>query len=397
MENRFGMFVHWGIYALTGEHEQAFARCDMPREEYDALARAFNPVGYDPEEWVLLAKEAGMKYICFTAKHHDGFCMWDTKYTDYNIMHTPYGRDVLKMLAEACEKHGMSLSLYYSVPDWNQETAYNPLSSHQWKCRCPEKADTVRYREYVKNQIRELLCGYGKIYTLFWDIPPRYEDPSINEMVRGLMPGILINNRGFDPGDFATPERSVPEGSRFTQMTEACQSVGEQSWGYRRMEDYYSARFLMSSVDKIMAMGGSYLLNAGPMPSGKIPPQTQRLIRRVGDWYTRMEGNLENTEADPYPYRINAPDPFVAVRKNRKTYLHFYQGLSVTAVNFFDAPGVPRSARLLNSGLPLAIRNEKLPTYIGENGRANGPFPAVFGIPADDYPAEPIVIEIEWE
>ena len=189
----------------------------------------------------------------------------------------------------------------------------------------------------------------------------------------------------------------MPEGSRFTQMTEACQSVGEQSWGYRRMEDYYSARFLMSSVDKIMAMGGSYLLNAGPMPSGKIPPQTQRLIRRVGDWYTRMEGNLENTEQDPYPYRINAPDPFVAVRKNRKTYLHFYQGLSVTAVNFFDAPGVPRSARLLNSGLPLAVRNEKLPTYIGENGRANGPFPAVFGIPADDYPAEPIVIEIEWE
>ena len=396
MENKFGMFIHWGFYSLLAEQEQALARFDLPNAEYEALMHRFSPDDYDPEEWVLLAKKAGMKYICFTAKHHDGFCMWDTKYTDYNIMHTPYGRDVLKMLSQACEKHGMLLSLYYSNPDWHQENAYNPLSSHQWKSPHPELSDPEKYREFVKNQVRELLTHYGKIYTFFWDIPPRYEDPSINALVRELMPGILINNRGYDAGDFATPERKVPDGSRFETMTEACQSVGEQSWGYRRLEDYYSARFLMSSIDKIMAMGGSYLLNAGPMPNGKIPGQAARLIEKIGDWYQRMEGTLEDTQPDPFPYRLSVPNPWLAIQKNGMTYFHFYQGLSTSAVNFLEGPGVPRSARLLNSGLPLAIRNEKMPAYFDQNGCAKGPFPGIAGIPVDDYPLEPIVIEVKW-
>ena len=118
-KNKFGMFIHWGIYALTELQDQAFTRYGLDRAEYEGLAKKFNPEKYNPEEWVLLAKEAGMEYICFTTKHHDGFCMWDTKYTDYNIMNTPYGKDVLKMLSDACQKHGMRLSIYYSNPDWN--------------------------------------------------------------------------------------------------------------------------------------------------------------------------------------------------------------------------------------------------------------------------------------
>ena len=116
-ENKFGMFIHWGLYAQTGLQDQAIVRYEMDRGEYEALQHTFDPFDYDPEQWVLMAKAAGMKYICFTAKHHDGFCMWDTKQTDYNIMNTPYGKDVLKMLADACQKHGMLLSLYYSNPD----------------------------------------------------------------------------------------------------------------------------------------------------------------------------------------------------------------------------------------------------------------------------------------
>ena len=131
-ENKLGMFVHWGIYSLTGLQDQAIVRYEMDRKEYENLQNSFNPVLYDPEEWVLLAKKVGMKYICFTTKHHDGFCMWDTKYTDYNVMNTPYGKDVLKMLADACHKHGMLLSLYYSNPDWHHEYGYNPASTHQW-------------------------------------------------------------------------------------------------------------------------------------------------------------------------------------------------------------------------------------------------------------------------
>jgi len=205
--NKFGMFIHWGIYALTELQDQAFIRYDMPREKYEALQHRFNPVNYNPEEWVLLAKNAGMKYICFTTKHHDGFCMWDTKYSDYNIMNTPYGKDVLKMLAEACEKHGMLLSLYYSIPDWHHPKGFNPVSTHQWGAVNKDAPDFDSYKSYIVSQITELLTNYGKIYTLFWDIPPKLEDRSINEYVRKLQPGIFINNRGFDEGDFSTPER----------------------------------------------------------------------------------------------------------------------------------------------------------------------------------------------
>ncbi|MBQ3080651.1 MAG: alpha-L-fucosidase, partial [Clostridia bacterium] len=241
--NKFGLFVHWGFYSLLETQEQALARFDMDNAEYEKLMHIFNPEKFDADELVLLAKNAGMKYICVTAKHHDGFCMWDTKYTDYSIMNTPYRRDILKMISDACARHGMLFSVYYSNPDWHEPCAYNEKSSHQWKSPCPEKGDSVKYREFVKGQITELLTGYGPVYTLFWDIPPRYEDRSINELVRKLMPGILINNRGYDEGDFATPERYVPEGNRFEKMTEACQSVGQQSWGWRADEDYYSARY----------------------------------------------------------------------------------------------------------------------------------------------------------
>ncbi|MBQ7348101.1 MAG: alpha-L-fucosidase [Clostridia bacterium] len=393
--NKFGMFIHWGIYALTGVQEQVIARNDMSHEEYDKLVGQFNPTEYDPEEWVLLAKNAGMKYICFTTKHHDGFCMWDTKYTDYNVMNTPYGKDVLKMLADACRKHGMKLSLYYSNPDWHHENGYNSYSTHQWKAVNPSAGDREKYRAYVKNQVRELLTNYGEIYTFFWDIPPKYIDQSMNELIRELQPGIFINNRGYDDGDFETPEREVPEGNRFVRMTEACESVGEQSWGYRENEDYFSIRYLTSSICKIMAMGGSYLLNVGPMANGKIDEKSASIIKRVGDWYCRMNGVLEGHEKDPLGLTTKGKDPFVAFRKNEKTYLCYYAGSSSSAINFVNAPSVPKCARLLNGGETLGLRYETLPAYIW-GGRAAGPFVSITGIPVDDYPAEPLVIEIEW-
>ncbi len=271
-ENKFGMFIHWGFYALTGLQEQAIVRYGLDRSYYENLRHSFNPTEYNPEKWVLLAKKAGMKYICFTTKHHDGFCMWDTKYSDYNIMNTPYGKDVLKMLSEACQKHGMLLSLYYSNPDWNYEYGYNPASTHQWYSAQTERVDTEKYREYVKNQVTELLTNYGPIYTFFWDIPPKIYDPSLNELVRKLQPGIFINDRGWSEGDFSTPEREyqATEGRRFTRMTEACNSVGQQSWGYREKEDFYTKRNLCCAIVRIMAMGGSYLLNVGPDAKGVI-------------------------------------------------------------------------------------------------------------------------------
>ncbi len=396
-ENKFGMFIHWGIYAILGLQEQAFVRYEMPREEYEPLAQKFNPVDYDPEKWVLLAKSCGMKYICFTTKHHDGFCMWDTKYTDYNIMNTPYGKDVLKMLSEACQKHGMLLSLYYSNPDWNCPYGYNPNSTHQWKAVNKEEPDTEKYREYIKNQITELLTNYGPIYTLFWDIPPKIDDPSLNELVRKLQPNIYINDRGWDKGDFSTPEREYEATgvSRFTRMTEACNSVGQQSWGYREQEDFYSIRHLTYAIDRIMSMGGSYLLNVGPDGRGVITEEYASRLRKIGDWYNRMEGCLECAEADDFDY-CSLHNPCIATKKNGKTYLHFYDGIISSAINLKNYTSLPCSVRLMNTGETLQFAVERLPEYFDANGVAETRFLHLKGIPIDELQSEPIVIEIEW-
>jgi len=397
MQNRFGMFIHWGLYAIPAVHEQVLARGDWKHEDYEALMHRFDPMNYDPEAWVRLARDCGMSYICFTAKHHDGFCMWDTKQTDYNIMHTPYGRDVLRMLADACRKYDMKLSLYYSNPDWHHPNAYNALSTHQWKAKDPEQSDMAAYIAFIKAQITELLTNYGDIYTLFWNIPPHIVNKSINELVRTLHPGILINNRGFDAGDFATPERTVPDGDRFPTMTEACQSVGEHSWGYRADEDYFSARHLMESIDKIMAMGGSYLLNVGPTAGGMIPAQSEKLLRRIGRWYSRAACALENTVPAARTYSLSGGMPHIAVEKNGVTYFHFYRGLNSSAVTFLDEDiPTPRRAVLLNSGEELSIRYGTLPSKTDNDAVARRKYDSIRGIPVDDYPAEPLVIAVEW-
>ena len=394
-ENKFGMFIHWGLYAVTGVQDQVYARMDWPREKYEALIHEFNPVHYDPEKWVLLAKEAGMKYICFTTKHHDGFCMWDTQYSEYKITNTPYKKDVLKLLADACQKHGMLLSFYYSCPDWNHPYGYNPASTHQWKAVTENGINTVAYREYVRNQVTELLTGYGPIYTFFWDIPPKIKDPSLNELVRKLQPGIFINDRGYDLGDFSTPEREYKsaDGVRFTRMTEACNSVGEQSWGYRSNEDFYSLRHLTTSIDRMMAMGASYLLNVGPTGEGEISEEYAERIRRVGDWYNRMEGCLECAESDDFNYAIKA-NKAIATKKNGKTYLHFPDGVRSSSIALQYFPSVPVSVRLMNTNTMLASSIDLLPEYFSA-GRAQ-PFLHVTGIPIDDLQNEPIVIEIDW-
>ncbi|MBQ8311000.1 MAG: alpha-L-fucosidase [Clostridia bacterium] len=396
-ENKFGMFVHWGLYAVSGVQDQVYARFDLPREEYEATIHRFNPVDYDPEAWVLLAKNAGMKYICFTTKHHDGFCMWDTKYTDYNIMNTPYGKDVLKMLADACKKHGMLLSLYYSNPDWHHPKGYNPHTSHQWKAVIDGEPDTAVYREFVKNQITELLTNYGKIYTFFWDIPPRIEDPSLNELIRRLQPDIYINDRGWSGGDFSTPEREYApqQGARFARMTEACNSVGEQSWGYRTNEDFYSLRHLITSIDRIMAMGGSYLLNVGPTSQGTIAPEYAERIRAVGDWYNRMGGTLEGHEEDTYDYGVKN-NACIVTKKNGKSYFHFCNGLISSAVAMKNPPSEPKSVRLLNNDARLPANIELLPEFFdGKTGKAYS-YLHISEIPVDELVNEAIVIEIEW-
>lgn len=397
-DNMFGMFIHWGLYAQTGVQEQVYARFDWPREKYESLIHDFNPVDYDPEQWVLMAKDAGMRYICFTTKHHDGFCMWDTKYTDYNIMNTPYGKDVLNMLADACDKHGMKLSLYYSNPDWHHPLGYNSASSHQWKAVDKRTVDTEGYREYIRNQLTELLTGYGPIYTLFWDIPPKISDPSINELARKLQPGILINDRGFDKGDFSTPEREYKaiDAERFERRTEACNSLGRQSWGYRVNEDFYSVRHLEGAIDRIMAMGGSYLLNVGPNGKGVVESAYAERLSRIGEWYKRVRQSFEGCDASPFPLKERS-NPCIVTENGGKTYVHFYNGLNCDAVELSGYPCCPKEVTLLNNGAKPEFAVEAVPEFFSrETGRAEEQFLHIRGIPVDDL-NEPLVIEIEWQ
>ncbi len=397
MNNMFGMFIHWGIYAIGGRHEQEIARYDISHEEYDKYVSIFNPVKFDAEQIVLLAKNAGMKYICVTAKHHDGFCMWDTKYTDYCVMNTPYGKDIIAMFAEACKKHDIKLSLYYSCPDWHHPWGYNYKSTHQWKSVQTKKSDFSKYKEYVLNQITELLTNYGKIYTLFWDIPPKFEDRSINDYVRKLQPEILINNRGWDEGDFSTPEREYGDsGSGARKMVEACNSVGEQSWAYRSDEDYHSVRYLTHSIDEIMAKGGNYLLNIGPKGDGSIDDIHIALIERIGDWYNRMCGSLESAELDNFDYGVKKYKCIVT-RKNGKSYFNFCSGITSSAVSMKNYPSLPKYVKLLNTGELLPFRVMLLPEYFeGSTGKATEHL-HIQKINIDSLENEPIVLEIEWE
>ncbi len=400
---RFGMFVHWGIYSVGAWHEQEQQRYPVASEEYVKYAEQFNPKEYNPREWVALAKKTGMDYICFTTKHHDGFCMWDTKYTDFKITNTPYGKDVLKELAEACSEAGMGLSLYYSVPDWHHPNYPNFGRSHELdEPKIGDEPDEEKYIQYVKNQVTELLTNYGKILSFFWDIPPEKKDPTVNELVRKLQPGIFINNRGYDEGDFATPEREIPKGGRFTSYTEACDSVGRQSWGFRMGEDYYSHLHTISSIDQIMAMGGNFVLNAGPDSLGRISEETKESFEAVGKWYHNVK---EALFAEPASDLIPAPntpdwvprDQYFMTKSGNALYFHFPKGPDSTGIFVENIVQLPKRAIVLNDGTPLTVTMDKMPTLC--NGTKSN-FPPVFhinGIPVNRITTESIVLKLEFD
>jgi len=230
-EARFGMFVHWGIYAVAGWHEQHQWRGRVPRTEYVKLAGQWNPVKFDPDQWLDLAESAGMRYVCLTTKHHDGFCLWDTKLTDFNTMNTPYGRDIVGMLAEACHRRKLPLCLYYSCADWHHPNYPNEGRHHELEPQPGDEPDLMKYLDFLKGQVRELCTNYGEIHGFWWDMNvPGHVDPSINNMIRQLQPSCVINNRGYDEGDFGTPERDYDASADETvgegRPVEACQSVG---------------------------------------------------------------------------------------------------------------------------------------------------------------------------
>ncbi len=396
---RFGMFVHWGLYAIPAWHEQLLWRGRMRRSEYEKLREQFNPGAFDPDAWLDVLEATGMEYLCFTTKHHDGFCMWDTAFTDYSVMHAPYGKDVLASLAEACHRRDVKLGLYYSLPDWHHPSYPNQGRHHEmFGPRAGDEPDEAAYLTFVRNQVEELLTNYGPVHAFFWDVNvAEFADPSLNELVRRLAPNALINDRGPGPGDYTTPERQVPEGKAFERPTEACQSVGRESWGYRADEDYYSSKRLMSSIDKIMAMGGNYLLNVGPTADGELPQTAVTKLARIGDWYTRVRESFNGTV--PCSHMLTGGeiglaryDNVLLTRRRNTIYVHCPEDPDTDALVLDGFEAKPSRAVLLNDDRELRVTVDTVPWRWQRR-----PCVRLKGLPVEELTGEPMVVRMEFD
>ena len=361
---RFGLFIHWGIYAVGAWHEQHVYRQHLTRAQYAPLMKRFNPAKFDPDEWLDHAEAAGMRYLCFTTKHIDGFCLWDSDLTDYKVTNTPYGRDTLAMLADACHRRHFPLCLYYSVVD-NGHPNY-PHQGRPYEFPEPQpgdEPDEAKYVEYLTGQARELCTRYGKIHGFWWDANVlKLHDPSINQMIRDLQPGIVINPRGPDEGDFGTAERDwnqdVNTNLRFEHPLEACQSIGYQSWGWRKNEDYYSDAHLIGSIQKILAKGGNYLLNVGPKADGTFPREATQRLKRIGAWYHAVKESL--LHAEPANELLSEHNVLVT-RRGNTLYIHVIQQPTIDAIYLHPITDQPLRATVLNTGQPLRTDVVTLP------------------------------------
>jgi alpha-L-fucosidase len=286
-EARFGMFVHYGLYALLGRGECVMYWERIAAEEYAKLARRFRPQPGAARAWASLAKKAGMKYMMLTAKHGDGYCLWDTEQTEFNAARTGPKRDLVREYVEACREFGLRVGIYFNLNDWRHPDCARALRDPRAR---------RRYLDFVQGCVRELMTDYGRIDVLWYDFPAalqtteQWESRKMNTMVRGLQPEIVINDRSKLPEDFGTPEGHIsaqPAGRAW----ESCMTfTGQGIWGWRwePEEDWASARDIIEMVRQVTAGGGNLLLNVGPLPDGSVPAACRERLRQVGKW---LKGN----------------------------------------------------------------------------------------------------------
>lgn len=392
---RFGLFVHWGLYAIHGLHEQEQWRYRVPRSDYVKLAQQWNPTKFNPNEWLDVAEAAGMKYICLTTKHHDGFCLWDTKLTSYNTMNTPYGKDIVKILADACHKRDFPLCLYYSIADWHHPNYPNQGRHHELPPQAGDEPNLLKYIEFLRGQIRELCTNYGTIHGIWWDMNvDKHLDPSINNMIRQLQPKAVINDRGYDPGDFGTPEREYSNTGEellsFEKRTEACNSVGSESWGYRKEDDYYSDRHLLRSINKYLARDANYLLNVGPMADGRIAPEQQAILKRIGFWYDRASESLEG--ALPASH-LTTNRNVLLTRRGNTLYVHLHKDSPSEAIKLKPLTIAPRRATLLNTGKPVDFSLDMAPSdHVEQKG-----YLRLRNLPINEIANTVLVVRLEFD
>jgi alpha-L-fucosidase len=338
-EARFGMFIHWGVYAQWGGvyhgHNQArggaewiMNRCKIPVAEYKEKAKSFNPTAYDPEAWVKLAKDAGMKYIVITAKHHDGFALFDSKASDWDIADaTAYKKDLLKPLAEACKKHGVKLGFYYSqAQDWgnaggsvarkemregwpNPDSANVDVYTKEHNGHWDPVQETRSFAQYIDDvavpQVKELMTKFGDIAVLWWDTPTNMTDEAALKLQKqlALQPDIITNDRlkrpNF-PGDTKTPEQKIPTIAELDGKDwETCMTMNG-SWGYKSWDNNWkSTETLIRNLVDISSKGGNYLLNIGPKADGSLPQESIDRLQQIAAWMNRNQEAIHNTKASP--------------------------------------------------------------------------------------------------
>jgi alpha-L-fucosidase len=351
---KFGMFIHFGLYAAHGRHEWAMENEAIPVAEYQKFTAGFNPAPGSQRKWAQLAKAAGMKYMVLTSKHHEGFCNWDTKLTNYNAAKYGPKRDVIKEYVEAARAEGLHVGFYYSLMDWH----------HPDGARCQDDpAARRRFVDYTHGLIRELMTNYGKIDILWYDVSwpldaDGWESEKMNQMVFGLQPDIIVNNRNRLAGDFSTPEQTI-KAETGGRAWESCMTLND-SWGYQRADDNWKdPRTVIRNLITCARDGGNYLLNIGPQPDGGIPPESVRILSAVGEWMTRNGQTI---------YAADICQPHTSVyanftRKGSTLYMHvfFWPGADVSISGLKQKV---LSAKILKTGAALTVSQDGFRTHI---------------------------------
>ena len=384
VHDRFGMFIHWGLYALPARHEWMRYFEETPDDVYDRYFQHFDPDLYDPEQWAAMAADAGMKYVVITSKHHDGFCLWDSKLTDYKATNTPAGRDLLKPLVEAFRARGLRVGFYHSLLDWHHPhfliDENHPLRNHPDRDKLNKGRDQKQYTEYLHGQARELLTEFGRIDIMFYDFSyPRrdeqgrpqpwlgkgreeWESEKLLQMTRELQPHILVNDRLdlIEQGgwDYRTPEQYVPrEGVTMDGkpvLWEACHTFSG-SWGYHRDETTWkSADQLVQLLSDTVSKGGNLLLNVGPTARGEFDHRAVERLQGMGEWMNRHSRAVYGC--------TRAPDEFTSPRdcrltydpEKRRLYVHVF-AWPFKHLHLDGMAGKVKYAQLLNDGSELKL------------------------------------------
>jgi len=337
-DNKFGLFIHWGVYSVLAKGEWVMNNDKIPIAEYEKLPARFNPAEFNPAEWVAMVKDAGMKYITITSKHHDGFAMWGTKQGDWDIVdRTPYHKDVLKMLADECHRQGVKLFFYHSQLDWHSPE-YFPRGRTGLTAGRPESGDWYKYLDYMDSQLRELLTNYGEIGGIWfdgmWDKPDAdWRLAKTYGLIHSLQPAAMVGSnhhlKPFEGDDFQMFEKDLPGGrtAEFNSKSEigalpleTCDTING-AWGYNASDKRFkSATQLIQYLVKAAGNNANFLLNVGPMPNGKIQPEFTERLHAMGEWLRKNGDSIYGTRGGPVK-----PRPWgVTTQKAGKIYVHVF-------------------------------------------------------------------------